>query len=308
MSTISKSFSGVYAAVLTPRTTDARIDAHSLERNICFALDKGMDGVVLGGATGEYAALLPEEFDQAAAIGAEAVKQRGKLLMGIGAASYREAVRRGKTAFRVGAAAVLLPAPHFFAYSQDDVECFVKDVVSDLDGPVLLYNLPQFTNPFVPSLAARLISECPNVVGVKDSSGSLDMFRFFQANGTDGARIVGNDGVFLEMIREDLCHGTISGVAGVLPELTHYLWTNRKALGTPAYDCVGDLLGELLKQLESFPVPWGLKQIAEHRGLAPAEFLQPQSEFRQQQARAFRLWLEDWWQRAEQAIAGKVAP
>ncbi|MBX5496598.1 MAG: hypothetical protein IRZ15_14790, partial [Bryobacteraceae bacterium] len=149
--------------------------------------------------------------------------------------------------------------------------------------------------------------ECPNVVGVKDSSGTLDMFRFFQVNGTDGARIVGNDGVFLEMIREDLCHGIISGVAGVLPELTHYLWTNRKALGTPAYDCVGGLFEELLKQLESFPVPWGLKQIAEHRGLAPAEFLQPQSAFRQQQARAFRLWLEDWWQRAKQATAGKVA-
>jgi 4-hydroxy-tetrahydrodipicolinate synthase len=91
----------------------------------------------------------------------------------------------------------------------------------------------------------------------------------------------------------------VSGVAGVLPEVTTYLFHQRDA---SAYPHAVGLLTELIHHLCLFPVPWGLKLIAECRGIAAAWFSQPLSAARTVQADQFRAWFPGWWTQWESTM------
>jgi 4-hydroxy-tetrahydrodipicolinate synthase len=256
-----------------------------------------MEGIVLCGATGEYPALTPEEFKEVLSAGT--VRPSGKLLVGIAARTLQETIQRGQTASVAGASAVLLAPPHFFRYSQDDLASYVRSVATEVPLPVLLYNLPQFTNGFETATVQTVFSECPNVVGIKDSSGSLDLLRTLKHGEHAAAcRILGNDGVLIEALQAGLCDGLISGVAGVLPELIRYVWSCDAARRENRV-----LLDEIIEQLNRFPTPWGLKWIAEFRGFGNAEFLQSQSEARAQQGGEFCAWLAEWLPRTTSRLA-----
>ena len=64
-----------------------------------------------------------------------------------------------------------------------------------------------------------LLEDCPNIAGIKDSSGSLDILRALTRSTSHACRIVGSGGVPESALRESCCDGVISGVAGVLPEV-----------------------------------------------------------------------------------------
>jgi 4-hydroxy-tetrahydrodipicolinate synthase len=210
---------------------------------------------------------------------------RVRVLSGIGSASLRGAVENGTAALRAGAEGLLVPAPHFFPFSQDDITAFFCDAASRLAAPILLYNIPQFTTGMEPDTVMRVMQTCPNVVGVKDSSGSLDLLRCLTLHTPDSCRVLGNDNVLAQAIREQVLDGVISGVACVLPELVVSLYAGEPSEGA---------LEEFIAAIGPFPVPWAIKWIAESRGLAPACFAQPVSPARAAQARELQHWFATW--------------
>jgi 4-hydroxy-tetrahydrodipicolinate synthase len=105
--------------------------------------------------------------------------------------------------------------------------------------------------------------------------------------------------VLVAALDAGLCDCVISGIAGVLPELTRFLIHAR---GMDGYPAAVELLTELIGKLSVFPTPWGLKLIAECRGIATPAILQPLSPIRQQQARDFRAWFAPWWSAREQVL------
>jgi 4-hydroxy-tetrahydrodipicolinate synthase len=112
-------------------------------------------------------------------------------------------------------------------------------------------------------------------------------------------RIVGDDSVLVPALDAGVCDAVVSGVAGVLPELTTLLFEQRNSA---AYPQAAQLLSELIRHLSAFPVPWGLKLIAEFRGITPAWFSQPLSAARTAQADELRAWFPGWWARCESTV------
>lgn len=284
----------VWAAVLTHLEPSGAPDIAALRRNVDLVVSSGFDGIVLNGATGEYTALSPEQFRATLSAAADEVQGRCRFLCGIGSASLQDSVAMGQAAFEAGAAAVLLPPPHFFRYSQGDVAEWCRQIARSVPGPVLLYNLPQFTNPFTLETVQALLAEGSGIEGIKDSSGSLDILRALTAATPDVRRIVGNDAVLVQGRREEVASGVISGVAGVLPELVGLL-AGRPECDEKQYSAATVLMNDYLDQLKDLPVPWGLKWTAEFRGIAPARFAQPLSAEREAQGKQFAKWLEGWW-------------
>jgi 4-hydroxy-tetrahydrodipicolinate synthase len=161
-------------------------------------------------------------------------------------------------------------------------------VAAEIPIPILLYNLPQFTNGFEPASVLELIDSVPNIVGIKDSSGSLDVLRTLTGRGHEGVcRIIGNDQALVEAVQSGWCDGVISGVAGVLPELTVSVF--RKP------ECHRQRLNELIDQLNNWPTPWGLKLIGEFRRMAEARLPFPLSPARKAEAANFAQWFSGWW-------------
>jgi 4-hydroxy-tetrahydrodipicolinate synthase len=134
----------------------------------------------------------------------------------------------------------------------------------------------------------------PNIIGIKDSSGSTEILRDLTESGLEARRMLGNDSVLAETLQEGLCDGVVSGVACALPELVSAFYALRSDPVTPGFRRASELLDDFVTRLNALPTPWGLKWIAEARGLAPATFSQPVTEHRAAEGKALAAWVEAW--------------
>jgi 4-hydroxy-tetrahydrodipicolinate synthase len=282
---------GTYAAVLTPRTETGELDGAALRGLLEFLLGKGIRGFAINGATGEFCLTTETEFARLMAVAAETLAGRGSFLAGIGSAGAAGSIRLGRLAAKAGAAGVLLPMPYFFPYSQEDLEAFSRAVAACVEVPVLLYNLPQFTTGLEAQTSVELIRGRGGIVGIKDSSGSLDTVRMLTEAGIGARRIVGNDEVLAQALEEGVLDGVVSGVACVLPELIQRLYDVGVARPESAeFNTLATALADFIAQLGVLPTPWGLKMIADARGLIRATYPMPLSPERESQKAGLVRW------------------
>ena len=282
-----KQVQGIYAALLTPRHQDNRVDPSGMSRLIEFLGQRGVRSYALNGATGEFCLTTPNELRNSIRMVRGAVGESVDLLCGVGAAGIAGSIELAHIAQEEGAGVLLAPTPYFFRYQQDDVEAFFHTLASSVSLPILLYNLPQFTTGLQVETACSLIRDVHNIIGIKDSSGSLDILRALTQQGISACRIIGNDGALVAALQEDLCDGVVSGVACVLPELIQSVYADQ-------HSAQARLLDEFIAQIDVFPTPWGLKWIAEARGILQASFAQPVSARRSSQSARLISWFQEW--------------
>lgn len=294
-------FASIYAALLTPRDAAGEIDVDSFRLQLKGLSGKGLAGFAVNGATGEFTASSEDDLRSILATTRETAPE-SEVLCCIGAADVHGAIRRGELAAEYGSKAVLLPMPCFFPYRQDDLKAFALAVASAVEVPVLLYNLPQFTSGLEVGTVLELFAGHDNIVGIKDSSGSLDIVRAMTAAGRSEARLIGNDNVLAAALREGVCDGLVSGVACALPELMAELFSQGKA-GAP-FEALELLLLEFIEQINPLPTPWGLKAVSAVRGWTRPSYPLPLSPERDAEIRQLQQWFEPWFEEAFKSSRG----
>jgi 4-hydroxy-tetrahydrodipicolinate synthase len=285
--------SGVRAAIGIPRDEAGQLDEPSLRSSIEFLMGRGIRGFAINGATGEYCLTTPAELMRVVAATAEVTQGHADFICGIGSAGISGCLENARIAARGGARALLLPMPHFFSYEQTDLDAFCRAVAQRAEAPILLYNLP-FNSPLMPETVRALIEDCPNIIGIKDSIGNVEILRALTLARVDACRIVGSDGILEQALRERICDGVISGVASVLPQLILSIYRHAAEPNSEEFQDVAVLLKEFIDALEPYPVPWGLKLIGEFAGIVPAGFSQPLSPQRRVQAEELKQWFSAW--------------
>ena len=291
---VSMSLNGLFAAVATPLTSDGWLDLATLDRLVDFLLAAGVDGVCIGGATGEYPHF--ESAERIEVIERVAARLQGRVLLtGIGASSMRRAIALGRTALDRGSAAVLVPMPMFFRYEQEDLASFAATVSRELGGPCLLYDLPDFTNGLLPSTVLDLLRAEPFIVGIKDSSGCEEhLGEFAAARGEQPwTLLVGDDRLFGRGLRAGW-NGGVSGMAGFCPELLVGLYRAFREGRHDEIEQFQDLLDELIARISVFPTPWGIRIGLAARGIDTGPLPLPPTAARRAQMEEFRQWLPRW--------------
>jgi 4-hydroxy-tetrahydrodipicolinate synthase len=215
-----------------------------------------------------------------------------EFLCGVGAPDTVGSIMFARIAQDADVKGLLLPMPYFFPYQQGDLAQFSRSVAAATSLPVLIYNLPQFTSGLQKETVHTLITEVPNIIGIKDSGGSLEILGHLSEQGVDACRIVGDDSVLSAALRARVCDGVISGVACAVPELTLALYNRGEQDGSVEFAQATQALDELIAQLSGFPTPWGLKWIAQARGILQATFPLPNSPERVAQGRQFERWFQ----------------
>ena len=300
---------GVIAAVLLPRDEEGRPRWDDFERMVDFLCSHGVAGVCVNGATGEFPRATQKERRTAVAVARRVAGDRALVVAGEGSASTDSTIRLAADAEAVGADAHLVPPPFFFFYEQDDVAGFYCAVAAAVSRPVLIYRLPCFTSDVSGETVLDLIRSEASILGIKDSSGSLDVLARLAAEGPAQARLfVGNDNALVEACRRNLCHGVISGVACVLPELISAIWEAGQRRDVAVLDSLGHLLAEATARIDAWPAPVGLQVLAGIRGLCRCLPAVPLSPRRRGQAEQMRLWFEPWWERAAESFAAATRP
>lgn len=283
--------SGVYAAVLTPRDKAGTLNIPAFEGQLRFLAKHNVEGFAINGATGEYPGTTVDEL-AALLASARRVAPNHKLLCGVGAFNLASTLARAARAIEAGVHALLLPMPYFFPYQQDDLIAYSSQVAEQLDVSILLYNLPQFTAGLNPSSVLTLLRRHQNIVGVKDSSGSLETVRLLTEELPGKARLIGNDGVLAAALEGHLCDGVISGVACVLPELISRLY--RSQVRQETWLSAKADLEEVIRYLDLLPTPWGLKVVSAERGILHDEVALPLSRERSRSIAVVQHWWNHW--------------
>ena len=295
---MSRPIGGPIAAPLTVRNAAGELDETGFRRQLELLLQSGVAGICVNGATGEFIANTLDERRRLVQWSRGTMGSDGILVAGIGAARLEDVVRSGREALEAGADALLFPPPYFFPYEPGDLEAFYREAAARIGGPILIYNLPSFTTPVTTALALRLVQSVDGIIGLKDSGSNLATLRALTEQAEAGTvRLVGNDAMLAEALRTGCADGVISGVAGVLPELTVSIFRAHRNQDIEGFRTRVALLDELIARVDAVPVPWGLKFVARARGLPDPGFLWPLSPARQRQEAAFRRWFEGWWRR-----------
>lgn len=288
-------FQGVLSALITPRDAQEAVDWPAFEALCRFNLERGVSGLVVGGGTGEYASQAPADRLRQVEVAVAATKGLRPVLCGCGSARLDESVTLANQALAAGAAAILLPPPHFFRYSQEDLESFYVEASEQIDGPILLYNLSAFVTPLQPATIVRLLRATEKFVGVKDSSGELHAAEAITDRPELGAaRIVGHDGILVEALRRKLADAAISGLACVVPEAIVAAWQAAETGDDGRLEGLDALLDELVERSGSMPYPWAVTKIAALRGLGCASYPFPPSAARQYALGELGEWLTVW--------------
>ncbi len=137
-------------------------------------VDTGSDGVVVAGTTGESPTLTDDEKIRLVRTVKEAVGTRAVVVAGTGTYDTRHSMHLTKEAGRAGADGFLLVNPYYNRPSQDGLYAHFKTIAESTGKPCMLYNIPGRTGVnCAPETIARL-AEVPNIVAVKEASGSLD--------------------------------------------------------------------------------------------------------------------------------------
>src|SRR6266852_744031 len=173
MNTKGERFAGVTVALVTP-FRNGEIDFDDLGRLVDWHVEQGTDCLSPVGTTGESPTLDHEEHERVIAAVVERAAGRIKVLPGTGSNSTRGAVRLTRFAQRAGANGALMVGPYYNKPTQEGYYRHFAAVAEGVDIPIVLYNIPGRTGSnILPETIARL-AELPNIVGIKESTGSLD--------------------------------------------------------------------------------------------------------------------------------------
>lgn len=160
-------------------TASGEIDRAAFQRNLDAHLAFGMDGVLVGGSSGESALLENDDRRQLLALARERVPQDKWLIAGIGSESTRLTIQRAKDAKEAGANAVLVISPHYFLKRMTEPALLThfRAVADASPLPVLLYNMPAYSHIVLSAAFVHEMARHDNVIGMKDSAGNIPVLQ-----------------------------------------------------------------------------------------------------------------------------------
>lgn len=222
MSAGARDLRGVLIPVVTPFdpvTGDA--DVVGMRANLREWLEHPVRGVVIGGSTGEAVLLDPTERLTLLEGARDVVPPDRLMVAGTGAESTRATVRLCRMAAEAGADAVLVQPPAFYkgAMTSAVLSRHYRSVADDSPLPVIVYQVPLRMNTLdLPTGLVAELSAHENVVGIKDSRGSLDLVAELVKACRSGFQVLVGNGAKLYASLEVGAVGGVLGVANLDPE------------------------------------------------------------------------------------------
>jgi 4-hydroxy-tetrahydrodipicolinate synthase len=161
--------------MVTPFKEDGSVNYEVAERLAAHLAENGTDGIVVCGTTGESPTLSWDEEYQLFQVVQKAVSGKAKVLAGTGSNSTSEAIAATEKAAKLGLDGSLQVVPYYNKPPQAGLYHHFQAIAQSCpDLPIMLYNIPGRTGQNLqPETVARL-AEIPNIVAVKEASGSLD--------------------------------------------------------------------------------------------------------------------------------------
>ena len=272
---------GSIVALVTPFNEDGSINFDQLERLVEFHVEQGTDAILTLGTTGESATMTDEEDNSVVKFVVDHVAGRVPVIAGSGSNCTAVQTSKSLTYQELGADALLIISPYYNKSNEEGIYQHLKHTADATDIPCILYNIPGRTGCSISVRNVERLAEHPNVMGIKEASGSVSYAASIAQYLSDDFRMYSGEDALTVPLMALGASGTISVWADVQPALVHemcraYLdgdvaWATKiQVAGQP-------LISALFGEVNPIPVKEALAQM----GLIGANYrlpLYPMSE------------------------------
>ncbi len=246
---------GSLVALVTP-FRNGKLDEKALSRLVDFHADAGTDALVPVGTTGESPTLSHPEHDHVIESVVRMAAGRVPVIAGTGSNSTEEALRMSRFAREAGADGLLQVVPYYNKPTQEGLYRHFAVLAEEIDLPQILYNIPGRCGVSLEcETIERLAADFPNIVAVKEASGSLD--RVSRLARVPGLTVLSGDDSLTVPMMSIGARGVISVAANIVPgevrELTHAMLDGDLAAAAAKHARLFPLFQALF--IETNPIP-----------------------------------------------------
>ena len=215
-----QALNGSLVALVTPLHENGDVDYDALYSLIDWHIDKGTNGIVSVGTTGESATLRLQEHLDVVEATVKHVNKRLPVISGTGANSTEEAIELSKESKLIGADYALSVTPYYNKPTQKGLIAHYTKIAESADIKQILYNVPSRTVCDILPETVEILSQHNNIIGIKealDDSSRIKTLVQISKNNNDFLIFSGDDPTFLQSLNIG-AHGVISVSANVVPE------------------------------------------------------------------------------------------
>ncbi|MDX2178981.1 MAG: dihydrodipicolinate synthase family protein [Bryobacteraceae bacterium] len=266
---------GIVVPLVTP-LRKGRPDADRLYPLIDHVIAGGVSGIFMLGTTGEGPGLT--ETDQIAVIqaAAKAIRSRVPLLVGVLATASETATRIATTAAEAGAIAAFYAGSLYYPLTESALADHVLRFIRSSPLPTVLYNIPSHARTSFSARQILRLAQDNRIVGVKDSSGNLELIAQCAADASGLKLYVGPDELLIPALAHG-AHGGVTGGANLFPALYSSAYLAHRNGLTELAKGSALLIEKVVAQCYRFPaglIP-GMKSALSIFGLCDPEVAEP---------------------------------
>jgi len=171
---MSVTLKGVMPALLTPFNHQQQLDTQSLRQLVQFNIAQGVDGLYVGGSTGEAFVQSSAERQEVLEIVAEEAKGKVTLIAHVGTVSTHESQQLAQAASRFGYDAVSAVTPFYYPFSFEEHCDHYRAIIDSAEGlPMVVYNIPALSGVKLSLDQINTLVTLPGVGALKQTSGDL---------------------------------------------------------------------------------------------------------------------------------------
>ena len=260
---------GIFPAMLTAFDEEGSINEEVQTDIIDFCIESGCKGIFAVSSAGEFVHMEIDEACKLMDVAKKAAKGRVPVVAGVTASHIEKSIEFAKYAREIGCNGIVCSPPYYYTVTQEVIERHYEMLAEAVpDMSMIMYNIPLFSTPLSYDVVKR-VSSIPNVVAMKDSSGSLVDFIHFM----DKVRLAGSD-VNMLSGREEMVFsttmlggkGAMVGTATIFPEIIVKIYNSTLA---GDYDTARNLQLAIclaIRAMFSIQFPLGFKAAMEVRG------------------------------------------
>lgn len=212
-------FHGLGIALITPMKGDGEVDYDALEKLVEYQINNGADFLCILATTGEAPCLTKEEKDKITDVIKRVDNGRVPILKYCGGNNTRAVVEEINVTDWNGIDGILSICPYYNKPSQEGLYQHFKAIAKASPLPVVMYNVPGRTGVNMKAATTvRIAKDFPNVVAIKEASGSLEQIDEIIKNKPSNFEVIsGDDALTFSMIASGAV-GVISVIGNALPK------------------------------------------------------------------------------------------
>ncbi len=206
-------FCGVIPPVVTPMISADRLDVDAVDAIVEHLIEGGVSGLFVLGTTGEGPSLTYQMRYEMVERTCERARGRVPVLVGVTDTCLAESIALAQHSSQCGASAIVAAAPFYFDVDQSALQTWFAQLAEESPLPLMLYNMPSCVGVNLDLTIVDLLSNHPNIVGIKDSSGDWNYFTQLCERRRDREDFL----IFMgpeELLAEAVAAGANGGVCG----------------------------------------------------------------------------------------------